>query len=720
MKARLPLLVALMVALSAASALAQGFNALSADGPLDVWAAGDGGVLYRSYDGGLHWTSRTLGSLALRDLVTGATPIVVADSGQIWRAADGAWALTVVPGQPHLRSIAMPTDSLAWVVGAAGTILASTDGGQTWNPQTSGTGVTLEAVRFTSASEGWAVGAEGTVLHTVDGGALWSPVAVGTTQTLYAIDAAGSTLWAVGANAAVKSVDGGVNWSPVRLRLDSRADVRVVRLEGANTVWLAGGGGFIRKSVDGGATWSFPNHAGQGQISDLARAGGSAWACSNRHRVIEYSANNGATWSMPPGASVSKSWSFRKDAPGATIRGRSFALNPFDRNVVYCALGATIFRSPDAGVTWYPMSAVPGVSKVSALLVSPKDSSLMVVAAGEPKQILRTTNHGVAWTSVLTHFFGEFGIPLEADPDHPDTVYFGADNDKLYRSTDFGATWNPWSLVTFRSPCNIVAVPDSSNIVLLGDGITGFGEGEYWKSTDYGRTFVVKDTLPVGASEIPGMASSRLWNSVCFGTNWGSGGVQRSNDYGETWPTVNSAGSAWGVDIADDDPSCVIFGVYSGGQSYLSLDSGSTYVGSPLPGSNYGFYARDRETLLALQSGGIYRLVLNYSYTPNVVEVADRAGGLQGFVLEQNRPNPFDGSTEIRFTLPRAARVSLEVYDVMGHRVATLASGMRAAGSHGVSFRPGALAKEPLSAGVYFYRFQTGAFSATRKMLVLR
>jgi hypothetical protein len=94
------------------------------------------------------------------------------------------------------------------------------------------------------------------------------------------------------------------------------------------------------------------------------------------------------------------------------------------------------------------------------------------------------------------------------------------------------------------------------------------------------------------------------------------------------------------------------------------------------------------------------------------------------FALGQNQPNPFTGLTTIRYALPVRTPVVLDVYDLQGHRVATLVDGVQEPGTYTVPFGPGVSAADgrlrDVRAGVYFYRLRAGSFVATRKMLLLR
>jgi aminopeptidase N len=85
------------------------------------------------------------------------------------------------------------------------------------------------------------------------------------------------------------------------------------------------------------------------------------------------------------------------------------------------------------------------------------------------------------------------------------------------------------------------------------------------------------------------------------------------------------------------------------------------------------------------------------------------------YVLHQNYPNPFNPVTTISYTLPARVHVKLEVFDVLGRRIATLADGVQDAGQHAAIFDGAALAS-----GTYLYRLEAGTFRADRKMALVK
>ncbi|HTR82276.1 MAG TPA: T9SS type A sorting domain-containing protein [Bacteroidota bacterium] len=99
-----------------------------------------------------------------------------------------------------------------------------------------------------------------------------------------------------------------------------------------------------------------------------------------------------------------------------------------------------------------------------------------------------------------------------------------------------------------------------------------------------------------------------------------------------------------------------------------------------------------------------------------VTSVADNGSQLpKEFSLSQNYPNPFNPSTNVVFSVPKEAKVKLEVFDLLGRRVATLVNETKAAGEYTVSF-DGA----NLSSGMYIYRLSSGSVTFTKKMLLMK
>jgi len=85
------------------------------------------------------------------------------------------------------------------------------------------------------------------------------------------------------------------------------------------------------------------------------------------------------------------------------------------------------------------------------------------------------------------------------------------------------------------------------------------------------------------------------------------------------------------------------------------------------------------------------------------------------FVVSQNTPNPFNPTTTINFSLAKSGQVSVDVFNVAGQKIATLANETMTSGSHSLTWDANGF-----SAGVYFYTVKSGDFSKTMKMTLLK
>ena len=90
------------------------------------------------------------------------------------------------------------------------------------------------------------------------------------------------------------------------------------------------------------------------------------------------------------------------------------------------------------------------------------------------------------------------------------------------------------------------------------------------------------------------------------------------------------------------------------------------------------------------------------------------------FALAPAYPNPFAGAATLAYELPERADVTLDVFDLLGRRVAVLADGVQEAGRYTVRWDGTTGAGAPAANGVYVYRLRAGGFNASHKVVLLR
>jgi hypothetical protein len=109
---------------------------------------------------------------------------------------------------------------------------------------------------------------------------------------------------------------------------------------------------------------------------------------------------------------------------------------------------------------------------------------------------------------------------------------------------------------------------------------------------------------------------------------------------------------------------------------------------------------------------------VNQVALPAPVQIQTRP---EAFALKDNYPNPFNPATTIKYALPEAVDVKLEVFNVVGQVVRTLVDGHQNAGRYVVQWDASNESGHSLSSGIYFYRLQAGGeFLEVKKMLLLK
>jgi len=103
----------------------------------------------------------------------------------------------------------------------------------------------------------------------------------------------------------------------------------------------------------------------------------------------------------------------------------------------------------------------------------------------------------------------------------------------------------------------------------------------------------------------------------------------------------------------------------------------------------------------------------NHTFTTDVEPVAGNTPS--EYALNQNYPNPFNPSTKINFSIPSEGFVTLDVYNAIGQKVASLVNETKADGNYSVDFNA-----STLTSGIYFYKISAGNFTETKKMILMK
>jgi photosystem II stability/assembly factor-like uncharacterized protein len=202
------------------------------------------------------------------------------------------------PIRDHLFGVDFVDDRQGWFVGSYGTIMATSDGGQTFRPQDSGVTELLKSVFFVDERRGWVSGVDGVILHTGDGGATWTPQVSGTMEYIRDILFLDENVGFAAARAStlLATTDGGKTWTQTALQEKSDDRINRLRLIG-NAIWAVGEFGSLYVRRAGDPQWQRIETGTKLTLTDIAFVGDETYVIAAIGGGLLRSTDGGRTWS---------------------------------------------------------------------------------------------------------------------------------------------------------------------------------------------------------------------------------------------------------------------------------------------------------------------------------------------------------------------------------------------------------------------------------------
>ena|GEM_PF-506739 len=296
----------------------------------------------------------------------------------------------------------------------------------------------------------------------------------------------------------------------------------------------------------------------------------------------------------------------------------------------------------------------------------------------------------------------------------------------LYRPTMFGGTSSTPPTADFSGSPTSGSYPLAVQFSDQSSGAPNswswtFGDGGSSNSQNPSHTYTAAGSYNVSLSVSNADGSDSVTkNGFITVTEPGGGGSMHVSAMTVTREAKGkNINGACTVTVVDDGGAAV-----SGATVTASYDGPTSGSVSGITGTNGSVTLKSSKTRSAgsdwcFEVTNVTSGSFSYDAGANVTTRSCESGdifrqGLAGVEL-WNQPNPFNPMTTIEFSLPKAASVSLRIFDARGRLVATPVSGDRTAGLHSVSWDG-----RGKPSGVYYYQLQVDGVSETRKMMLLK
>ena len=452
-------------------------------------------------------------------------------------------------------------------------------------------------------------------------------------------------------------------------------------------VYVVGDAFNIYKSTNLGTNWTAINHLDPGQ------AWTSTWysmsMSGNNMVAVGYSGmtnrstNGGANWT-----------SYNEWIQAGTMYDVWAEYNNTKVMVVGSGSNQTKgLRSTNGGATWNAMDITTTTKYFRSISMVNSNTGYICGSSGG---MFKTTNGGVSWDSLP---FPGTQLLYSVDFVNANTGWTSSSSSSyLWKTTNGGNTWTSQS-----GPTSAVYCVDMVNATT---GWFSGSSGKIWKTTNGGTNW---------AAQTSGTTSTLYWVSM-VDVNTGyvsgsSGNCRKTTNGGTNWSALTTPYSTtyYKTDWVNANNGFVVGSV---GFTIKSTNGGSSWLLENTSGSTtYGIYMNSPDSAWAC---GSLQAIFKWAQAPQ--GVAEWKNEIPAtYFIDQNYPNPFNPSTTIKFGIPKAGNVTLNIYDITGRLVQTLVNN--------APLNPGTVTYKfngsNLASGVYFYTLIVDNNKIDTKKMVL-
>jgi photosystem II stability/assembly factor-like uncharacterized protein len=413
-----------------------------------------------------------------------------------------------------------------------------------------------------------------------------------------------------------------------------------------------------------------------------------------------------------------QTWEWDSGLPSISEPVNTFIVS--GTNIFAGKKGVVLF-STDKGASWtvgyLPLANTIGTVNVYSLAVS--GSNLF---AGTDGGVFLSTNNGTNWTAVNN---GLTNTSVNSLVVSGYNLFGESENSGIFLSTNNGTSWSAVdSGLTNINRVFTLAVSGTNVFAGTNRGVfLSTNNGTSWTQVDSGLT-------PVGTTSYVNVNAFAVYGSNIFAGAYG--GVYLSTNNGKNWAKVDSGLTSVGTNPYVNVNNLAVSGtnIFAGtsdGRVFITTNNGTNWIdeSSGLTGQTITSiiacdtyliigvsYSIKNQSNQNIPASGIMRQPLSEMIT----SVKGGKGEIPTKIsLSQNYPNPFNPSTNISFSIPSKSFVTLKVFDIIGRELATIVSEQLSEGTYSRQWNAAMM-----SSGIYFYRLQSGTYSETKKLILLK